>query len=248
MSYLTGNFCSLVDKGKIRETNEDSALATVNAFGNVLLIVADGMGGAAKGEYASNKVTKTFNSEFHNLEKELVNEKQITKWINKNVIKINKMIFAKANKDKEYRGMGTTLSLCMIVKNILVTAQIGDSRIYQIKDYKLTQISDDQTYATYLLHENKISPKEAKIHKDRHKLTNALGTKSVVNVDIKAFPYEGERILLCSDGLYNNVSSLILESILNGNDSLDKKCQQLIAFGNANGGSDNMAVVIWENK
>lgn len=248
MSYLTGNFCSLVDKGKVRETNEDSALATVNAFGNVLLIVADGMGGANKGEYASNKVTNTFNREFHNLEKELVNEKQITKWINKNIVKINKMIFAKANKDKEYHGMGTTLSLCMIVKNILVTAQIGDSRIYQIKDHKLTQISDDQTYATYLLHENKISPEEAKIHKDRHKLTNALGTKSVVNVDIKVFPYEGERILLCSDGLYNNVSSLILESILNGNDSLDKKCQQLIAFGNANGGSDNMAVVIWENK
>lgn len=248
MSYLTGNFCSLVDKGRVRDTNEDSALAKINAFGNVLLIVADGMGGAAKGEYASNKVVKTFETEFLNLEKELVTEKQITKWINKNVVKINKQIFAKANKDKEYHGMGTTLSLCMIVKNLLVTAQIGDSRIYEIKDNKLVQISDDQTYAAYLLHENKISPEEAKIHKDRHKLTNALGTKSVVNVDIKSFPYEGEKILLCSDGLYNNVSSLILESTLKGNDSLDKKCQQLIAFGNANGGSDNMAVVIWENR
>ena len=248
MSYLTGNFCSLVDKGRVRDTNEDSALAKINAFGNVLLIVADGMGGAAKGEYASNKVVKTFETEFLNLEKELVTEKQITKWINKNIVKINKQIFAKANKDKEYHGMGTTLSLCMIVKDLLVTAQIGDSRIYEIKDNKLVQISDDQTYAAYLLHENKISPEEAKIHKDRHKLTNALGTKSVVNVDIKSFPYEGEKILLCSDGLYNNVSSLILESTLKGNDSLDKKCQQLIAFGNANGGSDNMAVVIWENR
>ena len=248
MSYLTGNFCSLVDKGRVRDTNEDSALAKINAFGNVLLIVADGMGGAAKGEYASNRVVKTFETEFLNLEKELVTEKQITKWINKNIVKINKQIFAKANKDKEYHGMGTTLSLCMIVKNLLVTAQIGDSRIYEIKDNKLVQISDDQTYAAYLLHENKISPEEAKIHKDRHKLTNALGTKSIVNVDIKSFPYEGEKILLCSDGLYNNVSSLILESTLKGNDSLDKKCQQLIAFGNASGGSDNMAVVIWENR
>ncbi len=67
MSYLTGNFCSLVDKGRVRDTNEDSALAKINAFGNVLLIVADGMGGAAKGEYASSKLTKTFEHEFLNL-------------------------------------------------------------------------------------------------------------------------------------------------------------------------------------
>ena len=62
------------------------------------------------------------------------------------------------------------------------------------------------------------------------------------------FEYNGEKILVCSDGLYNNVNSSVIESILKGNDPVDRKCFQLIAFGNASGGSDNMAVVIWESK
>ena len=70
----------------------------------------------------------------------------------------------------------------------------------------------------------------------------------VETVDINSYEYNGERLLLCSDGLYNNVSPLIIESTLKGNDTVTNKCQQLIAFGNSNGGSDNMAVVIWENK
>lgn len=248
MNYLTGNYCALVDIGKVRDTNEDSAIGAANAYGNILLVVADGMGGANKGEYASSMAVKSLHKEFMNLEKEFVNEKQIMKWLNKVINNINDKIFAKANKNIEFKGMGTTLSVVVIVKNMMVTAQIGDSRIYALKDNKLTQISVDQTYATYLLHEKKISEQEVNVHKDRHKITNALGTKKFVNIDINYFPYEGEKLLLCSDGLYNNVSSIIIESIIKGSDSIDKKCQQLIAFGNANGGSDNMAVVIWENK
>ena len=248
MSYLTGNYSFLVDKGRVRGTNEDSAFASVNAYGNILLIVADGMGGANKGEYASNAIVEAFKREFQNLEKEFKNDKQIKKWTNKVVVATNKKIFAEAKKDKEYSGMGTTLSVAIIVKNILVTVQIGDSRIYKISDNKLVQVSVDQTYALYLAHQNEISEEEVKVHKNRHMLTNALGTKSSVNVDINSYEYNGERLLLCSDGLYNNVSPLIIESTLKGNDTVTNKCQQLIAFGNSNGGSDNMAVVIWENK
>ena len=143
--------------------------------------------------------------------------------------------------------MGTTLSLCLIVKDILVTAQVGDSRIYLLRDNKLTQISVDQTYAQYLIDNKKISKEEALTHKDRHMLTNAIGVKKNCPIDLHEYVYFGEKILLCSDGLYNNVLLSVIESILRGNDSLDRKCSQLITFGNANGGSDNMAVVIWES-
>ena len=248
MNYLTGDFSCLVDKGRVRPTNEDSANACVNAFGNVLLIVADGMGGAAKGDYASSTLVKSITKEFLNLEKEFTNVKQISNWINKTVNAINDKIYNLANEKSEYHGMGSTLSLCILVKEILVTAQVGDSRIYLIEDNKLKQISVDQTYATYLVHEKKITPEEAAIHKNRHMLTNAVGTKKPLNIDISSYQYNKEKILLCSDGLYNNVSSSVIESILRGNDALDRKCFQLIAFGNANGGSDNMAVVIWESK
>ena len=248
MSYLAGNFFHLVDKGRVRPTNEDSAISRVNCYGNILLAVADGMGGANKGEYASDKLLKHIENEFLSLEKELQNPNQLSKWIYKVINAANQKIYKKAQSEKEYEGMGTTLSLCLIVKNILVTAQVGDSRIYLLKDKKLEQISVDQTYATYLVHDKKIDPSQAKVHKNRHMLTNAIGTKKDASVDIQVYEYNGENILLCSDGLYNNVPPIVMESILRGNDTPERKCTQLIAFGNSNGGSDNMAVVIWESK
>ena len=248
MSYLAGNFSYLVDKGKIRKTNEDEAIAAVNCYGNVLLAVADGMGGANKGEYASSQLIKTVRNEFINLEKEMVNPKKIATWLNKVIGEVNEKLYKLAREKDEYKGMGTTLSLCFIVKDYLITAQVGDSRIYILKDNKMQQLSVDQTYAEYLLHTKKISEKEVATNKNRHVLTNAVGTKKQLNVDINIYPYEKEKLLLCSDGLYNNLSHDVIESILKGNDAIDRKCLQLISFGNANGGSDNMAVVIWESK
>lgn len=244
--YLSGHFFALTDKGRVRELNEDYAQGAINAYGNVLLAVADGMGGANKGEYASMTLVKHVVNSFLSIDKEFKNERVMTKWINSAVREANHKILLKGEKDPAYKGAGTTLSLCLIVKDILLTAQVGDSRIYLLKDNILEQISADQTYVNYLTQTHKISEKDASIRPDRHKLTNALGTKKTVNVDIKIHPYHKEKILLCSDGLYNNVPLTDLSSIVQGNDSLDKKCMQLVAFGNANGGSDNMAVIIWE--
>ena len=245
-NYLTGNFSCLVDQGKVRKTNEDFSMGAINAYGNVILCVADGMGGAKKGDYASSTLVKYIVKNFQGLDKEFKNSKAMKKWLYKIILEANKKIYTKANKSLDFKGMGSTLSVCLIVKDILITAQVGDSRIYILKDNKLSQLSVDQSYVNYLVHNHYINADDASSHKERHKLTNAIGTKSKVNADINEYHYEKERLLLCSDGLYNNVSFEDLESILRGNDSLDKKVMQLIAFGNANGGSDNMAVLIWE--
>ena len=248
MEYLSGNYYAIVDKGMVRKSNEDSATGVLNAYGNVLLMVADGMGGAAKGGYASSTLVKTIAREFLDLDKEFKNSKQIAKWLNKVIVKANNALFEKSEKHPEYKGMGTTLSLCLLVKNILVTAQVGDSRIYIVKDNRLQQISVDQTYVQYLVSQKEITPQEANVHKDRHMLTNAIGIKKNLSVDIQVFEYNKEKILLCSDGLYNNVAFNVMESIVKGDDTVDRKCLQLINIGNANGGSDNMAAVIWEGK
>lgn len=248
MEYLSGNYYAIVDKGMVRKSNEDSATGVLNAYGNVLLMVADGMGGAAKGEYASNTLVKTIARELLDLDKEFKNSKQIAKWLNKIIVKANNTLFEKSEKHPEYKGMGTTLSLCLLVKNILVTAQVGDSRIYMVKDNRLQQISVDQTYVQYLVSQKEITPQEANVHKDRHMLTNAIGIKKNLSVDIQIFEYNKEKILLCSDGLYNNVAFNVMESIVKGDDAVERKCLQLINIGNANGGSDNMAAVIWEGK
>lgn len=246
--YLSGNYYCLTDKGKIRKINEDYASALINPFGNVLMVVADGMGGASKGEVASSNLVNHITHSFISLEKEFKNEKAMHKWVYKVVKEANAKIYLKANSDEKFKGMGTTLSLVLLVKDKLLTAQVGDSRVYLLVDNKLTQITEDQTYVNFLI-KSKGMPKEiANTHPKRHELTNALGTKRRLNVDINVRDYHGERILICSDGLYNNVPENDMASIIRGNDSLDKKANQLIAFGNFNGGSDNMALILWESE
>ena len=246
--YLIGNYYCLTDKGKVRKINEDYANALINPFGNVLMIVADGMGGAQKGEVASKNLVNHITHEFLSLEKEFKNEKAMSKWVYKVVKQANEKIYLKASSDAKFKGMGTTLSLVLLVKDKLLTAQVGDSRVYLLIDNKLTQITEDQTYVNFLI-KSKGMPKEiAYTHPKRHELTNALGTKKTINVDINIRDYHHERILICSDGLYNNVPENDLASIIRGNDSLDKKANQLIAFGNFNGGSDNMALILWESE
>ena len=244
--YLSGSFYCLTDKGRMREINEDAARGAINAYGNVFLVVADGMGGHLKGEYASNELVDYLIKSFRDVDEEFKNIKVASKWLDKAISEANKKIYQASQKNAQYQGMGTTLSACLIIKDQMIIAQIGDSRIYHLADNKLEQITVDQTYVNYLINTKKLSPEEANAHPERHKLTNALGTKPTVNVDLSTYPYNKERLLLCSDGLYNNVPVKDIFSILKGNDSLERKCLQLIAFGNANGGSDNMAVIIWE--
>lgn len=244
--YLSGNYYCLTDQGKVRKTNEDYAKCAINAYGNVLLIVADGMGGASRGDYASSLTSKFLVDSFLSQYEEFKSINAAKKWLFEAISDANEVVYSKAQRIGEYKGMGTTLSVCLIIKDTLITAQIGDSRIYWLKNDQLEQLSVDQTYVNYLINTKKLTPEEAITHPDRHKLTNALGTKEQVSVEIESREYNGEKLLLCSDGLYNNVPLKDMCSILKGDDSLDKKCLQLIAFGNANGGTDNMAVVIWE--
>ena len=245
--YLTGKYYYLTDKGKIRNANEDFATAVINPFGNVLLLVADGMGGASKGEIASSSLGKYIVKSFLSLEEEFKNEKAMAKWVYKVVKEANQLIYQKSKSKEEYKGMGTTLSLALIMKDKLLTAQVGDSRVYLLIDKSLTQITTDQTYVNYLIRVKGMNKEIASTHPRRHELTNAVGTKERINVDIEVREYHHEKILVCSDGLYNNVPISDIESIIKGNDSLDKKANQLIAFGNFNGGSDNMALVLWES-
>ena len=107
-------------------------------------------------------------------------------------------------------------------------------------------MSEDQTYVGYLLRTGQINQEEALTHPKRHVLMNALGVYPSASVDVKSFPYMGETVLLCSDGLYNNVPVNDIASVLKGEDTVEQKVDELIAIGNKNGGSDNIAVVIWE--
>ena len=243
--YLTGRFSFKTDIGKVRLSNEDQACALINASGNVLLIVCDGMGGQSKGDLASSLAINTVISSFKS-RKGFMNRYFAKFWVGNVIREANKCVYEQSKSNPSYEGMGTTLTLLLIIKDTAILGHVGDSRCYFLRNREFEQMSEDQTYVGYLLRTKQITEEEALIHPKRHVLMNALGVYPAASIDIKSFPYMGETVLLCSDGLYNNVPTDDIASVLKSEDSVEQKVNELIAIGNKNGGSDNIAVVIWE--
>ena len=244
--YLTGRFSYRTDIGKVRVSNEDQAIALTNASGNVLLVVCDGMGGQNKGDLASSLAVHTIMTSFKS-RKGFMNAYFGKMWVSKAIREANKSIYEQSQSNPNYRGMGTTVTLLLIIKDVAILGHVGDSRCYFLKNHHdLVQMSEDQTYVNYLLRTGQITAEEALTHPKRHVLMNALGIYPSASVDIKTFPYLNEEVLLCSDGLYNNVPFDNIAAIVKGNDTIEQKVNELIAIGNKNGGSDNIAVVLWE--
>ena len=243
--YLTGRFSFKTDIGKVRLSNEDQACALINASGNVLLIVCDGMGGQSKGDLASSLAINTVISSFKS-RKGFLNRYFAKFWVGNVIREANRCVYEQSRSNPSYEGMGTTLTLLLIIKDTAILGHVGDSRCYFLRNREFEQMSEDQTYVGYLLRTKQITEEEALIHPKRHVLMNALGVYPSASIDIKTFPYMGETVLLCSDGLYNNVPKNDIASVLKSEDSVEQKVNELIAIGNKNGGSDNIAVVIWE--
>ena len=244
--YLTGRFFYRTDVGKVRLNNEDQAIALTNASGNVLLVVCDGMGGQNKGDLASSLAVNTIVSSFKN-RKGFMNSYFARLWVGQAIREANKSIYEQSQSNPNYHGMGTTVTLLLIIKDVAIMGHVGDSRCYFLKSrHDLVQMSEDQTYVGYLIRTGQITPEQALTHPKRHVLMNALGIYPSASIDIKVFPYLGEEVLLCSDGLYNNVPIEDIAAVIKGNDSVEQKVNELIAIGNKNGGSDNIAVVLWE--
>ena len=244
--YLTGRFYYRTDVGKVRLNNEDQAMALTNASGNVLLLVCDGMGGQNKGDLASSLAVSTIVSSFKN-RKGFLNSYFAKLWVGRVIREANKSIYDQSQINPNYQGMGTTIPLLLIIKDVAIMGHVGDSRCYFLKSHHdLVQMSEDQTYVGYLLRTGQITAEEALTHPKRHVLMNALGVYPSASIDIKVFPYLNEEVLLCSDGLYNNVPVEDIAAVVKGSDSVDQKVNELIAIGNKNGGSDNIAVVLWE--
>ena len=243
---VSGNVYSVTDLGKVRATNEDYAGKRLNAYGQIMMVVCDGMGGRSRGDYASKLLGDSLLNSFNSFDKPIRKPKQMEKWLYKTINEVNRTLYEKS-KEEGFEHMGTTLTVAILFENYLCYAQVGDSRLYAYQDDVLTQLTVDQTYVQYLEHAHKLTKEQISSHPERHKLTNAIGMKYNANVEIKTIEYNKERLLLCSDGVYNNLNTSDLKSVLKSNDLLERKGKQIINFANANGGSDNMAIVLWES-
>ena len=242
---IKGRFGCKTDIGLVRPSNEDKALSLIDADGNVLLCVCDGMGGYMKGDFASKIATDIIGSAFKS-KTHWVFPFQITKWISRVIKSINYSVYQEALHTPNLKGMGTTLVLAVFFKDNIYIANIGDSRCYVLEQDVIRQLTRDQTYVEYLVSHNEITEEEKLTSKDRHALMNFVGKNKTIDYEYKVVKNEKKTILLCSDGLYNNASNKQIFSALNSEERLDQKISTLIGIAKANGGTDNIAVSLWE--
>ena len=243
---FNGRFSAKKDIGKVRIANEDETKALVDSSGNVLLLVADGMGGHNQGDYASKETINIISQAFKD-KKGFFGLFNAVGFL-KRILKVaNSKIYRVQDEDPMYKGMGTTLALAFIYKNKLVVINCGDSRTYWVKNNELVQLSEDQTYVNFLLKSGQINEEQAIVHPERHVLTNAIGLFPSLSLDVKIYKYSGETVLLCSDGIYNNVSEKDILNVLKTKLNTEEKVESIINLGNYNGGTDNMSIALWES-
>ncbi|MCC6666097.1 MAG: serine/threonine-protein phosphatase [Polyangiaceae bacterium] len=238
------------DLGKRRQVNEDAYLCD-DELG--LWVVADGMGGHAAGEVASQEAVDTVygmvkrGKHTLDLEGEFTEEKgrAAARMLEGAVQAATYMVFAMAELDANKAGMGTTLSTMMGLGDYAILAQVGDSRIYRVRAGEAAQLTEDHTLIAWQLKQGLITAEEAKHSRHRNVITRAVGNRDYVQVDTHWVELElGDHFLLCSDGLHGYLRTAEIPEITNlGGEACVKK---LIDVANARGGRDNITAVLVE--
>lgn len=235
------------DIGSVRQTNEDSYLYLIKDDLNFIAFVCDGMGGHLGGSFASKATIDVIKETYDELD--LTNKNlNVGVWLFETLQKANTLIYKKTLEDDSLRGMGTTVTGVIMFNGTIYYAHVGDSRIYTYSKDDIQQITTDHTYVNSLLLNGLITYKQALKHPKRHVLTNSLGIKRDVSVDIGRIPlHDGENILICTDGLHNMLDKKKMLKILSQSISTEQKVDELIAKALQAGGTDNITLILLEN-
>lgn len=234
------------DKGRVRRQNEDSGGIFINKTGTSLAVIADGMGGHNAGEVASQITVNSLQELWEKTEGAITPE-QAESWYLDNISSINNKIFELSKSNPEYEGMGTTVVAAICTDMFATIANIGDSRCYIMNDIGFKQLTEDHSFVNALIKTGQISREEAELHPRKNFLMKALGTEQKIEMDIKTIAFEeGDKLLLCSDGLSNKVSIEEMEKLLKEDKPLNEKAEIFIQIANQNGGEDNISLAIIE--
>ncbi|KAA0548181.1 Stp1/IreP family PP2C-type Ser/Thr phosphatase [Bacillus sp. BGMRC 2118] len=234
----------LTDRGRVRQHNEDNGGAFKNKSGQLLAVVADGMGGHRAGDVASSMATSLFEKHWTETNS-ITSPDEAEKWLQDHVKIINQLVFDHSKQNEECEGMGTTLVLSICLQDSVTIAHIGDSRCYMVRESEISQVTEDHTLVNELVRSGQISKEDAEYHPRKNVILRALGTDTYVQVDIKTFPNEDiEYLLLCSDGLSNKIAEDEIHIHLLAENSIEEKGTKLVALANENGGEDNITLVI----
>ena len=242
---LTVRAGAATDTGRVRTVNQDALLLLADRG---LYVVADGMGGHQGGEVASQLAVDALRATYVDGTPEALTEA---------IADANERIYDAGEADASLRGMGTTLVAVAVVRDgqgddgdgdgagQLLVANVGDSRAYLFRDGDLTQLTEDHSMVADLLREGRITEEEAEVHPQRNIVTRVLGVYDTVDVDL--WPVDavrGDRVLLCSDGLSNEVGPDQIAAVLRRLADPQEAAAELVRRANEGGGRDNVTVLV----
>ena len=226
------------DKGMVRSLNEDYAGFYEGNHYNVY-VVADGMGGHNAGEVASKIAVESVISYVNN-------NASLEHSLEEAVLHANKKIYELSTKEKNFGGMGTTLTACLIRDDSIEIANVGDSCCFGINEEEIVKLTKDHSLVQELIDSGSITEEEGRNHPQKNVITRALGTESNVKVDIFSLK-KGiyDKFLLCTDGLTNELTNEEILKIVNKSENYIDVCDELILLAKKNGGRDNITVVLF---
>ena len=228
---------SATDVGRVRKVNQDLPLEAANLFA-----VADGMGGHVGGEVAARVAIDALLSTF--------TREPTTDGLLSVFSEANRSVWQESQDQSELHGMGTTLTAMALVggadgRDMIALANVGDSRAYVFSEGRITQVTADHSLAEERMRQGEMTEEEAAVHPQRHILTRALGVSPDVEADMWELQLRaGDRIVLCSDGLSNELSLEELGQVLAAEPDPGDAARRLVEEANARGGSDNITVVV----
>ena len=237
-------FIGLTDTGVVRTANQDNYFVD-DELGR-FFIVADGMGGHAGGQEASKIATEKIYAYLHqHWDSPIASEILLTQAVEK----ANLGILEDQRINPQRKDMGTTVVVLIFRDEQPLCAHVGDSRLYRLRGSELKQITDDHTWVGMAVKKGEINEEQAKFHPWRHVLSQCLGREDLRLIEVQKFEVApGDRLLICSDGLTEEVTDEQIKTTLINSKSCQETARELIDAAKAAGGSDNITVVIVEQK
>lgn len=224
------------DVGRIRKNNQDTVI-----LGKVLFGVADGMGGHNGGEIASAGLRD-------GLLRETEGQEPSMELLEEAVKKVNYEIWEQQEKDASLTGMGTTLTILWATEKEMIIGQVGDSRAYLIRDGQLKQVTSDHSMVADMVRRGVLTEEQAACHPMRNYITRAVGTDDTLDVDMITIPrMNGDRWIICSDGLYGQISKQELEETAKIAD-LEDAADKLLELALEHGGRDNITLILMQDE
>lgn len=247
----------ITDVGLSRTNNEDCFLLADFRNGNTfpsnatkttsledcsfLLVVSDGVGGAASGEIASQITVHSINDSMARLSKAIPPYDRL-------IASVEQANYEVRNYSKDVancKGMSATVTAILIEKDCAYIAQVGDSRAYLLRQGRVTQITTDQSLVELLISKGILTPEEATQHPRKNVILQAIGLDEIIQVDVRQLCLQQkDYLIVCSDGLSNNVLESEMMNIIKNTASLSEACQQLVTLANERGGKDNITATI----